>query len=111
MITPLQLGRIAGQFAKPRSSNMEKIGDVELPAYRGDIINGPEFTPEARIPSPARLLKAYNQSASTLNLLRGFSYGGYGGLSRVSKWNMDFMQVGAETVFCCSVSNLHILSR
>lgn len=92
----IKLGRIAGQFAKPRSSNMEKIGDVELPAYRGDIINGPEFTPEARIPSPARLLKAYNQSASTLNLLRGFSYGGYGGLSRVSKWNMDFMQNSKE---------------
>lgn len=92
----IKLGRIAGQFAKPRSANMEKKGDVELPAYRGDIINGPEFTPEARIPDPQRLVRAYNQSAATLNLLRGFSSGGYGGLSRVGKWNMDFMANSEE---------------
>eukprot|EP00798_Chlamydomonas_sp_ICE-L_P028923 gene28923-32116_t len=88
----VKLGRIAGQFAKPRSSDNEKQGDVELPAYRGDNINGPEFTSEARIPDPKRLIRCYNQSASTLNLLRGFSYGGYGGLSRVSEWNLDFME-------------------
>jgi len=88
----VKLGRIAGQFAKPRSANTETINGVTLPAYRGDIINGPEFTPEARVCDPQRLVQAYNQSASTLNLLRGFSYGGYGGLTRVSKWNLDFMQ-------------------
>lgn len=89
----VKLGRIAGQFAKPRSANDETIGGVTLPAYRGDIINGPEFTAEARRCDPWRLVRAYNQSAATLNLLRGFSYGGYAGLSRVSQWNMDFMKV------------------
>ena len=92
----VKLGRIAGQFAKPRSSNTEKKGDVELPAYRGDIINGPDFTPEARNPDPQRLVQAYNQSAATLNLLRGFSSGGYGGLNRVGKWNLDFMAKSKE---------------
>lgn len=92
----VKIGRMAGQFAKPRSSGMEKIGDVELPSYRGDIINGPEFEASSRIPDPQRLVRAYNQSAATLNLLRGFSYGGYAGLSRVSKWNLDFMQNSDE---------------
>lgn len=62
-----------------------------LPSYRGDIINGPEFTPEARVPDPQRLVRAYNQSASTMNLLRAFSTGGYAGLERVVEWNLDFM--------------------
>lgn len=92
----VKLGRLAGQFAKPRSSNMEKKGDVELPSYRGDIINGPEFTAEARIPDPWRLVKAYNQSAATLNLLRGFATGGFAGLDRVTKWNLDFMSQSDE---------------
>jgi len=92
----VKLGRVAGQFAKPRSADTEKIGGVELPSYRGDIINSPEFTAEARIPDPWRLVRAYNQSAATLNLLRGFSYGGYAGLSRVMKWNLDFMQNSSE---------------
>jgi len=92
----VKLGRIAGQFAKPRSANDETINGVTLPAYRGDIINGPEFTPEARVPNPERLVQAYNQSAATLNLLRGFSTGGYGGLARVSQWNLDFMQNSPE---------------
>ena len=87
----VKLGRLAGQFAKPRSANMEKKGDEELPSYRGDIINAPDFTPKARIPDPWRLVKAYNQSAATLNLLRGFSSGGYAGLDRVTQWNLDFM--------------------
>lgn len=87
----IKLGRIAGQFAKPRSANTETKDGVTLPAYRGDIVNGPEFTADARVPDPNRLLRAYNQSAATLNLLRGFSYGGYGGLNRVSQWNLDFM--------------------
>ncbi|GAB4822054.1 hypothetical protein N2152v2_009100 [Parachlorella kessleri] len=88
----VKIGRIAGQFAKPRSSDMEKHGDIALPSYRGDIINGPEFTPEARVPNPMRLVRAYNQSAASLNLLRGFASGGYAALDRVTKWNLDFMQ-------------------
>lgn len=91
-----QIGRMAGQFAKPRSSPTEVQDGVELPAYRGDIINGPEFTPEARIPDPTRLVQAYNQSAATLNLLRGFSTGGYASLSRVSDWNLWFMNNSKE---------------
>ena len=79
-----------------RSANTEVKDGVELPSYRGDIINGPEFTAEARIPNPDRLVKAYNQSAATLNLLRGFSSGGYGGLTRVGKWNLDFMANSQE---------------
>eukprot|EP00894_Picocystis_sp_ML_P003898 jgi/Pico_ML_1/54415/g469.t1 len=87
----VKLGRMAGQFAKPRSAPMEKIGDVELPSYRGDIINRPEFTADARIPDPRLLVQAYNQSAATLNLLRGFASGGYASMERVSFWNLDFM--------------------
>ena len=87
----VKLGRMAGQFAKPRSAPMEKIGDVELPSYRGDIINRPEFTAEARVPNPNLLIQAYNQSAATLNLLRGFASGGYASMERVSFWNLDFM--------------------
>ncbi|HEY4584931.1 MAG TPA: 3-deoxy-7-phosphoheptulonate synthase, partial [Brevundimonas sp.] len=71
----VKVGRIAGQFAKPRSSPVEEIGGVELPSYRGDIINGMGFTPEERTPDPQRLIRAYNQSASTLNLLRAFAGG------------------------------------
>ena len=92
----IKLGRMAGQFAKPRSANMEDKGGVSLPSYRGDIINGPEFTSEARVPDPWRLVRAYNQSASTLNLLRGFSTGGYAGLQRIAAWNLDFMQASDE---------------
>ena len=71
----VKVGRMAGQFAKPRSSDVETQGDVELPSYRGDIINGFDFTPEARIPDPARMEQAYLQSAATLNLLRAFAGG------------------------------------
>ena len=74
-IPVVKMGRMAGQFAKPRSSPMEKCGDTQLPSYRGDIINGPEQTEEARIPNPDRLKEAYNQSSATLNLLRAFSKG------------------------------------
>src|SRR6266851_299971 len=73
----VKVGRIAGQFAKPRSSPTEKRGGTELPVYRGDIINGTEFTPQARTPDPRRQLDAYRQSAATLNLLRAFAQGGY----------------------------------
>src|SRR5690348_16983214 len=73
----VKVGRIAGQFAKPRSSPTEKRGGIELPSYRGDIINGNEFTEEARRPDPRRQIEAYRQSAATLNLLRAFAKGGY----------------------------------
>ena len=92
----VKVGRMAGQFAKPRSSGMETIDGVSLPSYRGDIINGPEFNEKARVPDPNRLVKAYNQSAATLNLLRGFSTGGYAGLARVTQWNLDFMDNSDE---------------
>ncbi|MBP6678485.1 MAG: 3-deoxy-7-phosphoheptulonate synthase, partial [Paracoccus sp.] len=73
----VKVGRMAGQFAKPRSAPTEKVGDQELPSYRGDIINGFDFTPEARIPDPQRMLAAYTQASASLNLLRAFSTGGY----------------------------------
>src|SRR3954454_10092229 len=76
----VKMGRMAGQFAKPRSSDNETLGSVTLPSYRGDIINGPEFSFEARIPDPARMEFGYFQSASTLNLLRAFASGGYADL-------------------------------
>ena len=88
----VKVGRIAGQFAKPRSSGIEKKGDVELPSYRGDIINGIEFTPEARIPNPERQIMAYRQSAATLNLLRAFAMGGYANLDNVHKWMLGFIK-------------------
>jgi len=88
----VKIGRIAGQFAKPRSSPTEKKGDVELPSYRGDIINGNEFTPEARIPDPRRQIEAYRQSAATLNLLRAFAHGGYANLATVHQWMLGFVK-------------------
>ena len=87
----VKVGRIAGQFAKPRSSNIEKQGDVELPSYRGDIINGIEFNEAARIPAPERQLDAYRQSAATLNLLRAFAMGGYANLENVHQWMLGFV--------------------
>ena len=87
----VKLGRMAGQFAKPRSSDNETQGDVTLPSYRGDIINGPEFSPAARIPDPQRMETAYFQSAGTLNLLRAFASGGYADLHEVHRWNLDFV--------------------
>ncbi len=86
----VKLGRMAGQFAKPRSSDTETIGDVTLPSYRGDIINGPEFSSDARIPDPTRMEFAYFQSAGTLNLLRAFASGGYADLHLVHRWNLEF---------------------
>ncbi|MGJ8626433.1 MAG: class II 3-deoxy-7-phosphoheptulonate synthase [Sulfitobacter sp.] len=86
----VKLGRMAGQFAKPRSANMETVDGVELPSYRGDIINNLEFTPEARIPDPNKMLQAYTQSAATLNLLRAFSTGGFADMSQVHAWTLGF---------------------
>jgi 3-deoxy-7-phosphoheptulonate synthase len=87
----VKIGRMAGQFAKPRSSDNETKDGVTLPSYRGDIINGPDFTPEARIPDPARMEFGYFQSAGTLNLLRAFASGGYADLHEVHRWNLGFV--------------------
>ena len=87
----VKVGRMAGQFAKPRSANTETIDGVELPSYRGDNVNDIAFTAEGREPDPARMIRAYNQSAATLNLLRAFSTGGYASLDRVHGWMLDFM--------------------
>jgi 3-deoxy-7-phosphoheptulonate synthase len=88
----VKVGRMAGQFAKPRSSNVEKMGGVELPSYRGDNVNGFEFTALSRKPDPERMVQAYNQSAATLNLLRAFAQGGYADLHEVNRWNLDFVR-------------------
>ena len=88
----IKVGRIAGQFAKPRSSPIETIDGITLPSYRGDNINGMEFTPESRMPDPERLLKAYGQAASTLNLLRAFSTGGYANLNNIHKWTLGYVK-------------------
>ncbi|HEY0647942.1 class II 3-deoxy-7-phosphoheptulonate synthase [Phenylobacterium sp.] len=87
----VKVGRMAGQFGKPRSSPVEKIGDVELPSYRGDNINGMDFTPESRTPDPNRLMQAYGQSSSTLNLLRAFAGGGYADLYNIHRWTLGFV--------------------
>ncbi len=87
----VKVGRIAGQFAKPRSAPTETINGVTLPSYRGDNINGMEFTPEARAPDPQRLMQAYMQSAATLNLLRAFAQGGYASLNNIHRWMLGFV--------------------
>jgi 3-deoxy-7-phosphoheptulonate synthase len=86
----VKMGRMAGQYAKPRSSDTETIDGETLPSYRGDIINGPAFTPADRVPDPARMETGYFQSAGTLNLLRAFATGGYSDLHEVHRWNLDF---------------------
>ncbi len=88
----VKVGRIAGQFAKPRSSPVEKQGDAELPSYRGDIINDIEFTEKARVPDPERQLLAYRQSAATLNLLRAFATGGFANLENAHRWMLGFVR-------------------
>lgn len=88
----VKIGRIAGQFAKPRSADYEKLNGVSLPSYRGDIINGFEFSEKARIADPKRMLEAYYQSATTLNLLRGFAKGGLADLREVQRWNLGFVK-------------------
>src|SRR5579859_7369153 len=87
----VKIGRLAGQFAKPRSSSTETRDGIELPAYRGDAINGLEFTAEARTPDPWRMLRACHYSAATLNLCRAFTQGGYADLRQVHTWNTDFV--------------------
>ena len=88
----VKVGRIAGQYAKPRSSDTEMVNGVEIPSYRGDMANSIEPTLEARIPDPNRLLQGYNMSAATLNLLRAFTKGGFGALHRVQAWNQEFVK-------------------
>ncbi|GAB4266581.1 MAG: 3-deoxy-7-phosphoheptulonate synthase class II [Pararhodobacter sp.] len=88
----VKVGRMAGQFAKPRSAPTETVNGVELPSYRGDIINGFDFTPEARVPDPARMLQAYTQAAASLNLLRAFSKGGFADIHRVHSWTLGFTE-------------------
>lgn len=88
----VKVGRLAGQFAKPRSEPTEKQGEVELPSYRGDSVNGIDFTEESRNPDPERMVQAYNQSAATLNLLRAFAQGGYADLHQVHRWTLGFLE-------------------
>ena len=87
----VKVGRMAGQFAKPRSSGEETLGGVTLPAYRGDIVNGIGFDEKSRVPDPERLLQAYHQSTASLNLLRAFAQGGFADLHQVHQWNLDFI--------------------
>ncbi|WP_292703872.1 3-deoxy-7-phosphoheptulonate synthase class II, partial [Microbacterium sp. 69-10] len=88
----VKMGRMAGQFAKPRSSDTETRGDVTLPAYRGDIVNGYDFTEKSRQPDPGRLLQGYHMASSTLNLIRAFTQGGFADLREVHSWNKGFAQ-------------------
>ncbi len=92
----VKVGRIAGQFAKPRSSDQETQGGTTLPSYRGDIINGTEFTAQARTPDPTRLLRAYSHSATTLNLLRAMAQGGFADLHEVHRWTTDFVRTSPQ---------------
>jgi 3-deoxy-7-phosphoheptulonate synthase len=88
----VKVGRMAGQFAKPRSAPTETANGVELPSYRGDIINGFDFTPESRVPDPDRMLQAYTQAAASLNLLRAYSKGGFADVNRVHGWTLGFTE-------------------
>ncbi|XP_041020482.1 uncharacterized protein LOC121262134 [Juglans microcarpa x Juglans regia] len=88
----IRVGRMAGQFAKPRSAPFEERDGVKLPSYKGDNINGDAFNEKSRIPDPQRLIRAYCQSAATLNLLRAFATGGYAAMQRISEWNLDFAE-------------------
>ncbi|HWD13574.1 3-deoxy-7-phosphoheptulonate synthase class II [Pseudochrobactrum sp. sp1633] len=101
----VKIGRIAGQFAKPRSSDMETINGVELPSYRGDVINGIEFNEGSRIPDPNRQEMVYRQSAATLNLLRAFAQGGYANLENVHKWTLGFVSDSPQNDRYVAVAN------
>lgn len=92
----VKVGRIAGQFAKPRSDGMETVDGVALPSYRGDMVNGTEFEPGARAADPQRLLKVYHQSAITLNFLRSLARGGYASLKQISRWNAEFIEASSQ---------------
>ncbi|KAK8691919.1 hypothetical protein V6N13_075411 [Hibiscus sabdariffa] len=92
----IRVGRMAGQFAKPRSEPMEEKNGVKLPSYRGDNVNGDAFDERSRIPDPHRMIRAYTQSAATLNLLRAFATGGYAAMQRVTQWNLDFTECSEQ---------------
>jgi 3-deoxy-7-phosphoheptulonate synthase len=92
----VKVGRMAGQFAKPRSADTEQVGDLVLPSFRGHMVNGPAATEAARVPDPERLVQAYHQAASTLNLLRAFTKGGFADLGRVHAWTQEFVQSSPE---------------
>src|SRR5713101_745417 len=92
----VKVGRIAGQFTKPRSDAFERVGDVEIPSFRGHMVNDDVRSAEARIPDPRRMVEGYNQSAATLNLLRAFTKGGYADLTQVHLWNKDFVASSPE---------------
>jgi 3-deoxy-7-phosphoheptulonate synthase len=96
-VSVVKVGRVAGQFAKPRSSNDETRDGKTLPTYRGDIINGYDFNEASRVPDPERMIRAYVQSASTLNLLRAFAQGGYADLNQVHAWNLDFVKKSTQS--------------
>lgn len=95
-VPTVKVGRIAGQFAKPRSSGTETVDGIELPSFRGHLVNDIVFSAAARTPAPERLLQAYHQSASTLNLVRAFTTGGFADLSRVHQWNQEFVAASPE---------------
>ncbi|MEK9755139.1 MAG: 3-deoxy-7-phosphoheptulonate synthase class II [Rhodospirillaceae bacterium] len=101
----VKIGRMAGQFAKPRSADIETIDGVTLPSYRGDMINGIEFTEEARVPDPERLMQAYHQSAATLNLLRAFAQGGYADLHKVHQWTLGFIANSPAAERYCNLAD------
>jgi 3-deoxy-7-phosphoheptulonate synthase len=92
----VKVGRIAGQFTKPRSDAFERVGDEQIPSFRGHMVNSDEPTAAARVPDPRRMLEGYNQSAATLNLLRAFTKGGYADLTQVHMWNKDFVSSSPE---------------
>jgi 3-deoxy-7-phosphoheptulonate synthase len=92
----VKVGRIAGQFAKPRSAAFEQVGDLRLPSFRGHMVNGPTATEAARLPDPERLVQAYHQSSSTLNLLRAFTKGGFADLAQIHAWNQEFVASSPE---------------
>src|SRR5262245_37594327 len=95
-VPTVKVGRIARQFSKPRSSPVEVQGGKELPSFRGDTVNDIAFDLESRTPDPRRILRAYHQSAATLNLLRAFTKGGFADLTRVHSWNQEFVKTSAE---------------
>ncbi|GJT28521.1 phospho-2-dehydro-3-deoxyheptonate aldolase 1, chloroplastic-like protein [Tanacetum coccineum] len=107
----IKVGRMAGQFAKPRSDSFEEKDGVKLPSYRGDNVNGDAFDLKSRIPDPQRLIRAYSQSAATLNLLRAFATGGYAAMQRVNQWNLDFTENSEQgDRLCGSAPNLNVIT-
>src|SRR4051794_1793787 len=95
-VPTVKIGRIAGQFAKPRSAPQEQRGDITLPSFRGDMVNDFSFDPVARVPDPQRMVRGYHQAAATLNLLRAFTKGGFADLTQIHKWNLEFVRTSRQ---------------